>query len=129
MTNLRELKTLLVFILLVSVASIIALLYYAVNFIPYTNLAMGFLHIGEGASNKWNDNYETNDLVSQKLEIHLDQREQNILSQNGSNIDRSDHAQGLCPETSSALGKLCALFHFILLFRFIIHLSCHHACL
>ena len=127
MANIRELKTYMLGIFLVAVASIIAMFYYAVNYTRYTKLGMsshmGLFHNDTRRNrlhgrllSRSNDSEFTQQLLAGSA-INRDQREQNF-HQNKSNIEEpnlaprngKEHAHGLCPKTSLTLCKHCIFF-------------------
>lgn len=119
MTKLRELKALILCIFMVAVVSLIAMFYYAVNFTRYTKLNLGMLH----HSMQWNRQQRKSGskgprwkkgLIHQAAEglaTSRDQRENthhersNITKAKLASGNQSDHRRGLCPVTSSTLGK------------------------
>lgn len=144
MAKLGELKTLMLCIFVVAVASLIMMFYYAVNYTRYTKLGRAYV-VMLNNDTKWNRHLQERPLsgsngprwsnesthqVAEGLVINRDQQEQNI-HQKRSNIDeanvayrnRSDPVRVLCPKTSSTLGKSSILINFFLVFT-----SCCHVC-
>ncbi len=132
MVKLRELKTLMLCMFVVAVASLIMMFYYAVNYTRYTKLERTFVVVLHD-NTPWNSsnnskgqrsNNQLTHQVAEGLVINRNQQEQNI-HQKRSNIDayganlasrnKSDLVRGLCPETSKTLGKSCVPFFLVLI--------------
>ena len=129
MAKLTELKTLMLCVFLVAVASLIALFSYTVNFARYMkagrvpvvlviNDIQWNKHLQEmsfpgSTEQRWN-NELTYHSSAESMRRNRDEREQNI-HQNKLNINRHNYAlatenppkyiRGLCPAKSPALGK------------------------
>ena len=129
MAKLRELKTLMLGIFFVAVASLIAMFSYTVNFTRYMkarrvhvvlliNDTQWSRHLQEMSFSGWEEQGWNNELTyhlsTESMEKNRDPREQNIR-QKRSNINipnyglvtenRRKYIRGLCPEKSPTLGK------------------------
>ena len=137
MAKLRELKTLMLCIFFVAVASLIALFYYAVNFARYMKLGRAYVDLLHNDT-QWNRHLQGRPFSGSKeqrwnrelthhssegsVARNRDQREQNRIHQKRSNINlanllttkQRNYTRGWCTGTSSALGKSRVfLFSFI----------------
>lgn len=136
MAKLRELKTLMLCIFFVAVASLIALFYYAVNFARYTKIGRAYVDLLHN-NTQWNRHLQGRPFSGSKeqrwnseLTHHSsagsvgrnqDQREQNIQKKKRSNINlanlvttkQRNYTRGWCPGTSSALSKSRVFLFFV----------------
>lgn len=136
MAKLRELKTLMLCIFFVAVASLIALFYYAVNFARYTKIGRAYVDLLHN-NTQWNRHLQGRPFSGSKeqrwnseLTHHSsagsvgrnqDQREQNIQKKKRSNINlanlvttkQRNYTRGWCPGTSSALSNSRVFLFFV----------------